>query len=222
MRAAFGVPLVGSWGLTEFPNAASAVPGDPPDVLATSVGRPGPGVEIRVVAVDADGNERVCATGEEGELRLKGEQCFLGYVDPALDEQGFDAEGWFRTGDLGTVDASRNVRITGRLKDIVIRNAENISVVEIEELLFRHPSVADAAVLGLPDPRTGERVCAAVVLRPGATLDLAALRDHCRAEGLSLHKCPEQLEVLDELPHNAMGKVLKQDLRARFLEGATT
>jgi acyl-CoA synthetase (AMP-forming)/AMP-acid ligase II len=220
MRAAFGVSLVGSWGLTEFPNAASAMPDDDLPVLLHTVGRAGPGVEVRVVATDDDGRPRVCGVDEEGELRLKGPQCCKGYVDAALDVDGFDDEGWFRTGDLGTVDRDGNVRITGRLKDIVIRNAENISVVEIEELLFRHPSVADAAVLGVPDPRTGERVCAVVALRPGATLTLADLRDHCRAEGLSLHKCPEQLEVLDELPHNAMGKVLKQDIRARLLEGA--
>jgi acyl-CoA synthetase (AMP-forming)/AMP-acid ligase II len=209
MRAAFGVPLVGSWGLTEFPNASSAAPGDPTDVLTTSVGRAGPHVSVRAVADDG----RECATGEEGELRLRGPQCFLGYVDAALDADAFDDDGWFRTGDLGRIDADGNVRITGRLKDIIIRNAENISVIEIEELLYRHPAIDDAAVFGMPDPRTGERVCAAVVLREGAQLDLPALRDHCRAEGLALQKCPEQLEVVGELPRNSMGKVLKQDLR---------
>jgi cyclohexanecarboxylate-CoA ligase len=218
MRAAFGVPLVGSWGLTECPNSASATPDDDELVLSTTVGRASPGVDVRVVAIDPEGNETVCGTDEEGELRLRAPQCFLGYVDRALDADAFDADGWFRTGDLGSVDARGNVRITGRLKDIVIRNAENISVKEIEELLFRHPSVADATVLGLPDARTGERVCAVVTLRPGATLDLPALRDHCRSEGLSLHKCPEQLEIVDELPHNAMGKVMKQDIRRRLLD----
>ncbi len=87
--------------------------------------------------------------GQEGELLLRGPQCFSGYVDPTLDEASFDADGWFHTGDLGTIDAAGNVRITGRLKDIIIRNAENISVVEVEEMLYRHPAVADAAVLGL-------------------------------------------------------------------------
>ena len=115
--------------------------------------------------VDAQGD--VCATGQEGELQLRGPQCFSGYVDPTLDESAFDADGWFHTGDLGTIDETGNVRITGRLKDIIIRNAENISVVEIEEMLYRHPAVTDATVLGLPDPRTGERVVAVVVLREG-------------------------------------------------------
>lgn len=213
MRAAFGVSLVGSYGLTEFPNATSATPADPPDVLLTTVGRAAPGVAVRVVR--DDGTE--CAVGEEGEIRLEGRQRFLGYVDSSLDADATDDDGWFRTGDLGVLDHAGNVRITGRLKDIVIRNAENISVLEIEDLLFRHPAVADAAVFGLPDPRTGERVCAVVVLRPGAALTLEQLREHWRAEGLAMHKCPEQLELADELPCNAMGKVRKQDLRAALI-----
>ena len=164
MRATFGVPLIGSWGLTEFPNATSAAPDDSVEILTTSVGRPASGVSVR--AVDPQGD--VCATGKEGELLLRGPQCFSGYVDPTLDEASFDADGWFHTGDLGTIDAAGNVRITGRLKDIIIRNAENISVVEVEEMLYRHPAVADAAVLGLPDKRTGERVVAVVVLQVGS------------------------------------------------------
>lgn len=212
MRDIFGVNLIGSWGLTEFPISTSAYADDPADVLEATVGRLSPGVSMRVV--DADGVE--VAPGGEGELRLKGPQCCQGYVDAALDIDGFDEEGWFRTGDLGSIGEDSNVRITGRLKDIVIRNAENISVLEIEEMLFRHPAVADASVLGLPDTRTGERVCAVVVLHPDATLDLPGLRAHCEAEGLARQKCPEQLEIVDELPRNPMGKVVKPDLRQRF------
>ncbi len=212
MRAVFHVPLVGSWGLTEFPNATSAAPSDAMEIVSTSVGRPASGVSVR--AVDSRGN--VCGTGQEGELQLRGPQCFSGYVDPTLDEASIDAGGWFHTGDLGTIDAAGNVRITGRLKDIIIRNAENISVVEVEELLYRHPAVADAAVLGIPDKRTGERVVAVVVLRDGRELELTEIREHCRLHGLAAQKCPEQLEVVDALPRNAMGKVLKQDLRSRL------
>jgi acyl-CoA synthetase (AMP-forming)/AMP-acid ligase II len=212
MRETFGVNLIGSWGLTEFPISTSAYADDPTDVLETTVGRLSPGVTVRVVR--ADGVD--AAPGEEGELRLKGPQCCVGYVDSALDDEGFDSDGWFRTGDLGCIGADGNVRLTGRLKDIVIRNAENISVLEIEEMLFRHPAVADASVLGLPDARTGERVCAVVVLRPGATLGLPDLRVHCEAEGLARQKCPEQLEIVDELPRNPMGKVVKPQLRQRF------
>jgi cyclohexanecarboxylate-CoA ligase len=213
MRATFDVPLVGSWGLTEFPNATSAAPNDATEIVTTSVGRPATGVSVR--AVDANGD--VCGTGQEGELQLRGPQCFSGYVDVTLNDSAIDADGWFHTGDLGTIDAAGNVRITGRLKDIIIRNAENISVVEVEDLLFGHPDVADAAVVGVPDSRTGERVVAFVALRDGSAVDLTGIRDHCRHQGLAVQKCPEQLEVVDAIPRNAMGKVLKQDLRSRLV-----
>jgi acyl-CoA synthetase (AMP-forming)/AMP-acid ligase II len=203
--------IASSWGLTEFPVATYAAPDAPVDVLDHTTGRPVPGVEVRVVA---DG-ERECSAGHEGELRLRGPQCFLGYVDASLDADAFDADGWVRTGDLGVVDAEGNVRITGRLKDVIIRNAENISALEVEEALFRHPDVVDVAVVGVPDPRTGEHVCAFVIPAPGATVTLASLAQHCRDLGLAVQKCPEQLELVDDLPRNAMGKVRKQDLRAR-------
>jgi cyclohexanecarboxylate-CoA ligase len=212
MRSTFDVPLVGSWGLTEFPNATSAAPDDSLDIVTTSVGRPATDVSVR--AVDANGD--VSATAHEGELLVRGPQCFSGYVDATLNDSSFDADGWFHTGDLGTIDEAGNVRITGRLKDIIIRNAENISVLEVEDLLYRHPAVADAAVVGLPDQRTGERVVAFVVLRNGDSVGLAEIRRHCRRQGLAVQKCPEQLEVVEALPRNAMGKVLKQDLRARL------
>ena len=103
------------------------------------------------------------------------------------------------------------------MKDIIIRNMENISAKEVEDLLFSHPSVADAAVVGLPDERTGERVCAVVVLKPGADpLTLEDLVAHTTANGLAIQKTPEQLEVLDALPRNPTGKVLKFELRDRF------
>ncbi|CAI7976445.1 Cyclohexanecarboxylate-CoA ligase [Frankia sp. Hr75.2] len=195
-----GVPgVLGSWGLTEFPVATSETPTDAEP--GTTVGRPAAGVRVRVVA---------------GELRLKGPQCFLGYQDAALDADAFDADGWLRTGDLGDVDEQGRVR--GRLKEVVIRNAENISAAEVERVLARHPAVRDVAVVGVPDERTGERVCAVVVVGPGGPggpgdeVTLAALVAHCRAEGLARHKCPERLEVVDELPRSPMGKVLRREL----------
>jgi acyl-CoA synthetase (AMP-forming)/AMP-acid ligase II len=198
----FGIRgVVNAWGLTEFPIATSPAPDEPPEVLAQTVGRPSPGVEIRLV---------------DGELRLKGQQCFLGYTDPAQDAGAFDGEGWFRTGDLGEIDGQGNVRITGRLKDIIIRNAENISALEIGDILLRHPHIADVAVIGLPDARTGERVCAVVVPEPGRTPTLDQVAAHCRAEGVARQKHPEQLEIVDALPRNALGKILMQQLKARF------
>jgi non-ribosomal peptide synthetase component E (peptide arylation enzyme) len=169
-------------------------------------------VSVRVV----DDSEREVDVGEEGELRLKGPQCFLGYVDGSLDADAFDCDGWFRSGDRGRIDGEGNVTVTGRIKDAIIRNAENISALEIEDALARHTAVADVAVIGVPDPRTGERVCAVVVPQPGSVVTLAALAEHCQAQGLSRHKSPERLELVDALPRNLTGKVLKNELRARF------
>ncbi|WP_293010549.1 AMP-binding protein [Mycobacterium sp.] len=213
MREVFSVAgVANAWGLTEFPVATSPEPTGEPDVLDHTVGRPVPGVSVRVVG----DNEQEVPRGEEGELRLTGPQCFLGYVDASLDDDAFDSQGWFRTGDRGRVDTGGNVVVTGRIKDAIIRNAENISALEIEEVLVTHPAVADVAVVGVPDSRTGERVCAVVVPVAGATVELSALAEHCRVKGLSRHKSPERLEVVDALPRNLTGKVLKADLRARF------
>jgi len=204
--------ICNSWGLTEFPIITSPRPDDPLEVLDTTVGRPGQGIEVRAVGPD----ERELPPGEEGELRLRGPQCFAGYVDPTLDAGAFDAEGWLRTGDLGTVEADGRVRVTGRLKDVIIRNAENVSALEVEDVMMRCPGVADVAVIGVPDPRTVERVCAIVVLAPGAALTLDDVVAHCKAEGMTPFKIPERLEVVDAIPRNAMGKILKNDLRDRF------
>jgi acyl-CoA synthetase (AMP-forming)/AMP-acid ligase II len=141
-----------------------------------------------------------------------GPQCFLGYVDAALDAEVFDDEGWVRTGDVGSVDEEGRVRVVGRIKDVIIRNAENISALEVEDVLLRHPGVADVAVVGEPHERTGERVCAVVVTAPGHEVTLSELVDHCGREGLARLKCPERLKVVDELPRTPMGKVLKREL----------
>ncbi len=213
LRQVLGIEAVlGSYGLTEFPIATATRPTDPPDVLRHSVGRPSPGVSVRVGAPDGSG---VSPDGE-GELHLSGPPQLVGYVDPALDADAFDAGGWFRTGDLGSIDADGNVRITGRLKDIIIRNAENISALEVEEVVRSHPAVADAVVIGLPDPRTGERACAVVVLHPGTAVDLDGLVAVCAARGLARYKHPEQVEIVDALPRDGMGKVRKTELRDRF------
>ena len=115
------------------------------------------------------------------------------------------------------MNAYGSLLITGRIKDLIIRNAENLSAVEIENALFAHAGVADVAVIGLPDPHTGERACAVVVPAVGApSVTLADLARHCRGLGLAAQKIPEQLELVGELPRNLQGKVLKNELRARF------
>lgn len=187
-----------AWGMTEFPVASSQTVDDPD--LGLSAGAPAVGVEVRVV---------------DGELLLSGPQCFLGYVDPSLDADAFDDDGRLRTGDLGFVDELGHVHITGRRKDVIIRNAENISAVEVEEVLLRHPDVLDAAVIGVPDPRTGERVMAVLVV--GRELSLAELTAHCAGHDLARFKFPERAEVLDALPRNPMGKVLKAALREKYV-----
>lgn len=210
-----GVGVIGSWGLTEFPIATSGSFSDTDEQMSATEGAAGPGIEIRVV--DLDGRDQ--PPGGEGELRLRGPNMFLGYANPALDADALDDRGYFRTGDLGIVAPTGHVTITGRVKDIIIRNAENIAASEIEDALHLHPAIADVAVIGLPDPRTGERACAVVKLADGITsLSLVDLAEHCRELGLAKQKVPEQLEIVDEVPRNAMGKIQKPALRKRFSE----
>jgi acyl-CoA synthetase (AMP-forming)/AMP-acid ligase II len=214
LKAELGtVGIVAGYGLTECPMLAWGSIHDDDETLATTEGHPIDGVEI---VVEKIGGGRA-AVGEEGEIRVKAPQMMAGYVDPSLDAGAFDAEGWFRTGDLGALDEQSNIRITGRLKDVIVRNAENISAKELEDLLFTHPDIADVAVVGVPDPRTGERACAVVVPNAGTrppTLD--ALRQHLLDAGLSDRKLPEQLEVVVALPRNPMGKVVKATLRQQL------
>jgi acyl-CoA synthetase (AMP-forming)/AMP-acid ligase II len=121
-----------------------------------------------------------------------------------------------RTGDLGLVGAGGNVRVTGRIKDAIIRNAENVSALEIENVLAAHPSVADIAVIGVPDRSAGERVCAVVVPASADSVSLESLVQHCRSRALSRYKYPELLVIVDELPRNQFGKVIKKELREAF------
>ncbi len=203
LEQVFGVHgVVQAWGLTEFPMATCASPDDSSEALLLTSGRPVAGAAVRVV---------------DGELRLRGPQCFQGYVDATLDAEAFDDDGWFRTGDLGHVDGDGNVHITGRLKDIIIRNAENISALEVESALLTHPDVVDVAVIGLPDVRTGERVAAVVVAAENSALTLEVIADHCRGQGLARQKTPEALQIVTAIPRNPMGKVLKQQLRDEFV-----
>ena len=156
---------------------------------------------------------RRAAPGEEGEIRVKGPQVIRGYLDPSLDAEAFDEEGYFRTGDLGIVDDEGFVTITGRLKDVIIRHGENISAKEVEDLLYGHPAVADVAVIGLPDPKTGERACAVVAVAEGQEFDFATMGEYLRGKGLRVNAVPEQLELVDEVPRNPAGKILKHTLR---------
>jgi acyl-CoA synthetase (AMP-forming)/AMP-acid ligase II len=212
-----GAGIVSGYGLTECPVLAMNSVRDPDAKLAHTEGRPCP-PETRIRVVRQDG--RPAGPGEEGELRVRAPQLFRGYLDPAQGREAFDADGFFRTGDLGLLDADGYVVITGRLKDVIIRKGENISARELEDLLYQHPQVADVAVIGLPDPASGERACAVVVCRdPARPVTLAELARFLRERGLAPQKLPEQLEQVPALPRNPTGKVLKHELR-RLYSGA--
>lgn len=202
-----GVQLTHGYGMTEVPMITMGAPDDTSENLATTEGRPPREMEIRIV---------------EGEVRLRGEAVCRGYLDPAQTAAAFDEDGFLRTGDLGHLTAGGHLVLTGRLKDVIIRKGENVSAKEIEDLLHRHPAVGDVAVIGLPDPERGERVCAVVEQPAGApALTLQALTSYLRGEGLSTHKLPEQLEVVDALPRNeTLRKVLKYKLRERYSSGS--
>ena len=201
------------YGSTEFPTITTTGPDDPPARRVDSDGRPIGAAEVRLVGDD----DTPVPVGREGEILARGPECFLGYLDGALNAESFTADGWFRTGDLATLDDAGYLQITGRKKDIIIRKGENISARELEDLLAAHPSVAEVAVVGVPDATAGEIACAVVRLRPGhAALALPQVTEHLLARGLSKRKLPERLVITADFPRTASGKVLKRALRERL------
>ena len=212
MRDAFDAPVLSGYGLTEAPILTMAAESDDDDELALSEGKPMPGVELKFVRTDGT----VAAPGEEGEIRAKAPQLMKGYLDSSLDADAFDDEGFFRTGDLGVQDERGNVTITGRLKDIIIRKGENVSAKEVEDLLFTHPKVADVAVIGVPDAERGEMVVAIVQTDGGEDISMDEMRTFLTEGGLMIQKVPERLEIIELIPRNPAGKILKQDLKADF------
>jgi cyclohexanecarboxylate-CoA ligase len=208
-----GAGIVSALGLTECQIVAMCDMDDPDDKLATTEGRPAPGAQVKVINPD----EHLCGPNEEGELRLIAPQMFLGYVDAGLNAEAFDSDGYFRTGDLGFFDEDGYVHVVGRLKDVINRKGENISAKEIEDELYHHPDIREVAVIGLPDPASGERCCAVIVPSdPGKRLDMEGVQAFLDSRGLMRQKWPEQLEFVTELPRAPAGKVLKQELKNRF------
>ena len=170
--------------------------------------------EVRVVDVDGSALD----PGREGEICARGPSLFLGYADPVHSAEAFDADGFFRTGDIGFVTTDRAVVFTGRIKDLINRGGEKISAKEVEDLLHQHPAVMNAAVVAMPHPRLGETVCAYVIPKPGATVtagDIVALLD---AAGVARQKYPERFIFVDDFPKTASGKVKKDLLRADVRE----
>ena len=207
-----GRGVVHGYGMTEVPMIANGSPHDTDEQLANTDGAPVEGATIRIVALDGT----IAEPGREGEIRVKGPMVFKGYTNPALDEDAFDDDGWFRTGDLGILRPDGHLSLTGRLKDVIVRKGENISAKEIEDLLSSHDKVAEVAVIGLPDPERGEMVCAVVIPASDATLTFDELVAFCRTAGLMTQKIPERLELREDFPRAGTGKVVKKDLRELY------
>jgi acyl-CoA synthetase (AMP-forming)/AMP-acid ligase II len=188
------------YGSTEVPvTTVGAIDRDDLEHASETDGRPG----IASVKIAAD-----------GEIRARGPQMLVGYVH-AEDEAGaFDDEGYYRTGDQGRLVKGDHVVVTGRIKDLIIRNGENISPKEIEDLLVGHPGIAEIAIVGVPDARTGERAVAVIVPRDGASPDVPSLAEFLAGFGVARFKYPEAVALWDALPKNDTGKVLKQGIRA--------
>jgi len=206
-----------AYGLTESTGTVTMCRrGDAPETIAETSGRAIPGLEVRVV--DATGDE--LAPGEPGEIVVRGYTVVAGYFeDPEATAEAIDAEGWLHTGDVGVMDDAGNLRITDRKKDMFIVGGFNAYPAEIEGALARHAGVAQAAVIGVPDDRMGEVGCAFVVPRPGT--DTGALAEDLLAwsrDQMANYKVPRYVEVVDLLPTNASGKVLKTELRDRFAQ----
>ena len=187
---------------------------DPLEVRCETVGRPIPGVEVKLVD-PATGQETT--DGSPGELCVRGHVVMLGYFNnPAATAATIDIEGWLHTGDLATRLASGNYRITGRMKDMVIRGGENIYPREIEEFLYTHPAVEQAAVVGVPDPKYVEELCAWIKVKSGATVTIDELRAFCR-NSLAHYKTPRYIQIVEAFPQTVTGKIQKFKIREQMI-----
>ena len=200
-----------AFGMTECPTVSAASMFDPAETRLLTDGRVLPGCEVRVVSAEG----AILSAGEVGEFLVRGPQRALGYVDPADTADAFDGDGWFRTGDLGTVDEEGRLTVTGRTKDIINRGGEKLSAREIEETITRHPRVRDAAVVAAPHPRLGEEPAAFVIVAAGGPDD-GELAAFLRAEGLAPHKVPRTWVRVEQLPRTSSGKVKKYELVSRL------
>ncbi|MFA5521775.1 MAG: cyclohexanecarboxylate-CoA ligase [Castellaniella sp.] len=206
-----GAKVVSAWGMSENGAVTSTLLDDPDERACNTDGRPFPGVEIRIVdARDAD-----LPTGEAGRLLLRACSNFGGYLKrPELNQT--DEDDWFDTGDLAYKDEQGYIRITGRSKDVIIRGGENIPVVEIESLLYRHPAIAQVAIIAYPDERLGERACAVVVPKADQSITLDDVVDYLKSRKVAINYIPEKLEIVDAMPATPSGKIQKFRLRDMF------
>jgi fatty-acyl-CoA synthase len=216
-KAAFGCSFTNIYGQTEVSGVVTTTRvTDTPEDQSETIGQAVKQVEIKI-GDPVDGH--VLPLGAEGEICGRGHQMMIGYLDdPELSAKTLDAEGWLHTGDLGSMDQRGYLRITGRLKDMIIRGGENISPREVEDVLFEHPGVAEAVVLGLPDASLGEVVAAVVRTVPGANVTAEELLGHCRAR-IARFKAPAEWFIVEAYPTTAAGKIQKFALRESILRG---
>jgi acyl-CoA synthetase len=211
--AALGIAIIRAYGSTEHPSVTGCTFDDPAAKRHGTDGAPMTGVEIRLL----DENRAAVAPGTAGEIWSRGPDLCVGYTDPALTADAFDADGWYRSGDMGVIDADGFLTITDRVKDVIIRGGENISASEIEEAIGRLPQVAEVAVVAAPDERLGEHVCAVVRLAPAVpSIALRDLTDQLERIGLARPKWPEELRIVEDFPRTPSGKVRKVDLRRQL------
>jgi acyl-CoA synthetase (AMP-forming)/AMP-acid ligase II len=213
---AAGVSAARAYGSTEHPMLTIGVYSDSVEDRVSTDGRCVNGNEYRLV--DESGAD--VPPGEAGEVITRGPSRFAGYDDASLNADSFTKDGWFLTGDIGVADGRGFLKIVDRKKDIIIRGGENISSMEVEAILSRHPSVQDAAVVAWPDAVMGEKVAAFVELKAGCTLSLDDVTAHFNAAGVARQKFPEHVLVIDALPRSATSKVLKAELRRRVKKAA--
>ena len=210
-----GFRVLSIYGATESPPHTMVHPDDPVENAWLTDGRPFPGIEVRIVG--GDGQD--CPLGETGEEWSRGPNTFLGYLgEPELTAKALDAEGWVHSGDLARLLTDGSLRITGRLKEIIVRGGQNISVREVEDYLAAHPAIGRGVVVGIPHPRLGETGCAVVVLQQGTSLTLPDLTGYLIEKGIAKFKLPERLEIWSELPMNPSGKIQKFIIRQRLAE----
>ncbi|WP_337188105.1 AMP-binding protein [Phenylobacterium sp.] len=204
-----GIRATRVYGSTEHPTVCSGDPNDPLQVRATNEGRVLPGIEVRIV--DDDGSD--VAGGEAGELVTRGPELCVGYMHEDHNRNAWLPGGWFRTGDIATMSAGGYITIVDRKKDIIIRGGENLSSKEIEDALVLHCGAREAAVVAFPDERYGERVCAFIIPHSPSEISLEQIRAQFAAAGLAKQKAPERVEVVEDFPRTALGKIKKAELR---------
>jgi acyl-CoA synthetase (AMP-forming)/AMP-acid ligase II len=205
-----------SWGMSECGGVTTCPPGARKEKFLETDGVPCGGMEVKVVGPDM----APLPKGSEGELLVRGPMLAKGYYrQPDLTKDLFLPDGFFRTGDQARMDEDGYIKITGRIKDLIIRGGVNISPVDIESVLFSHPKVHNAAVVGVPDERLGERICAFVIPMEGETIELAETQEWMAKSGLAKQKWPERIEVVDVFPLTPSGKIQKFKLKERLAQG---